>query len=353
MTILDLAHSVGSEAGDYTPPPMVPGRVLYMDADSMVYDCARLDESFEDNLQYLVPYIQQWRVRAGAEHIECHLTMGNKGNRDKIATLLEYQANRKGKDRELHERVTELKQWLVSYSHPRLTVIGWGHQEADDGVTQAMYSASFSPKAVLFSRDKDLWMVPGLHLGKDKPWEIEEFPNGYGSCWMYDTKLKGKGHSWFWHQVLMGDRVDNIPGLPALAVELQRPTVVEERLRHEIKFKASQKTNRPLTQEAWLTRQAKLKEVLAARKPKRLGPKTAYEYLYGCSTNKQAFIKVKKAYEAYYGTKPFPLVDWRGEQVIKTAGDMLLEQARLLWMRREKDEDVLVFFDQIAKGEIK
>ena len=350
MSILDLAQSVGSEAGDYTPPPTVPGRVLYMDADSMVYDCARLDESFEENLQHLVPYIQQWRIRAGAEHIECHLTMGSKGNRESIATLQEYQANRSSRDRELTVRVSDLRKWMTAYSHPRLTVIGWGNQEADDGVTQAMYREKFSNEAVLFSRDKDLFMVPGLHLDKDKPWKIVSFPKGYGHVYFDNRKLRGRGTSWFWHQLLMGDRVDNIPGLPALMPQLQKPTKLEEVVTREIQTKISLRTGKPLTQKRWLARQAKLKEIQVAKKPKPIGEKTAYDYLNGVTTEREAFKRVMTAYNAYYGKAPFSYVNWKGEPVTSTSGHMLIEQARLLWMRREEGEDVTTYFEEVASS---
>lgn len=71
---------------------------------------------------------------------------------------------------------------------------------------------------VICSRDKDLKMVPGKHFG----WGVGQIP-GFGYRTIDEvgflnkpakSKLTGGGFKFFCAQMLMGDSVDNIPGLP-------------------------------------------------------------------------------------------------------------------------------------------
>lgn len=69
------------------------------------------------------------------------------------------------------------------------------------------------------SRDKDLLQVPGWHF----QWELNKQPqfgpkliDGYGEIYLNEKgQLKGYGHKFFLAQMIMGDRVDSIPGLPS------------------------------------------------------------------------------------------------------------------------------------------
>jgi 5'-3' exonuclease len=92
------------------------------------------------------------------------------------------------------------------------------HIEADD----ALAIAHLDPETetVLCSRDKDLRQVPGRFYS----WELGMQPSfgpaditQVGSLSLSDGKTKkltGTGFAWFCAQVLTGDTVDNIPGLP-------------------------------------------------------------------------------------------------------------------------------------------
>ncbi len=63
---------------------------------------------------------------------------------------------------------------------------------------------------MLCSRDKDFRMLPGLHLNWDTYDLVEVKPEVFG----VEHGGKMYGHRWFWTQMLWGDSVDNIPGLP-------------------------------------------------------------------------------------------------------------------------------------------
>lgn len=75
--------------------------------------------------------------------------------------------------------------------------------EADDalGIDQCKALRN-GEKTILVSIDKDLDTIPGWHYNPDKAVMYEMTPDQSMSC--------------FWHQVLTGDRVDNIPGLPGV-----------------------------------------------------------------------------------------------------------------------------------------
>lgn len=76
------------------------------------------------------------------------------------------------------------------------------------------------PNAICCSRDKDLLQSPGWHY----QWELGKQPSfgpflveGYGEIHLTEkhNKIKGWGNKFFLSQILTGDPVDTIPGLPS------------------------------------------------------------------------------------------------------------------------------------------
>lgn len=67
------------------------------------------------------------------------------------------------------------------------------------------------------SRDKDLRQVAGWHYswpcGKQEEWGPKKV-EGVGELYLDGNKVRGTGPKFFYYQLLVGDSVDNIPGLP-------------------------------------------------------------------------------------------------------------------------------------------
>jgi hypothetical protein len=331
-------------------PDEVKGRILHHDSDFLAYQCGYKweTESLAVSIEHLRKAIQTCRIMAGAEFIFLYLTMGDKGGRNSIATVKEYQAQRAGRDPGLTKRVKELREFMATCTDPGVTPKVQMEQEADDALCQAMQAARSRGQYqlnVLQSADKDLWMVGGLHVNA-KTYEIEDFPFGYGQCDLdingTRKKLVGRGTSFFWHQLLMGDTADNIPGLPEFSTDLVLeywPTKAICNARDKIKSCTSSGQSAKAKKS--------LSNLIAKVKPKKVGAVGAYEYLYHCKTDRQAMVAVLNAYREYYGDGAFTATHWNGSQFQCTAGAMLVEQAQLLWMRRTEGEDVITFFEDI------
>lgn len=118
---------------------------------------------------------------------------GSENFRNDIATIKPYKGNRKSvKPKYYHE----VKNFLTG-CHPCTISDGI---EADDllGINQ-------SNDTCIATIDKDLDMVPGLHYNWRKGEEGELY---------IITPEEGEYN--FWYQMLVGDSVDNIPGVPGV-----------------------------------------------------------------------------------------------------------------------------------------
>ena len=297
-------HELGAKAaqGETYNRPIVKGRELQYDADFACYEVADLEKPLSHNFRNLLTHIEIKRVMAGAETVVAHITLGTKTAREKMATVKEYQAKR---DREnpIGPRVNELRAMLANHplgSHDLL-------YEADDKMVQRQHlriKAHGWESTVIMSGDKDLWMGMGWHC--DPKTGAMYLVKGYGKTEYRDVgnvklKMVGEGTSWFWHQMVMGDKVDNIPGLE----KIHNSTL------DEILPLASGKARKEGTGKC--------------------GEGKAYELLRGVADNKTAAALVYEAYRRVYG---------------RDTQERLFEQGYLLWMQRnDSPRDVLAFFE--------
>lgn len=323
-------------------PATVKGRVCHVDGDFLAYQCSyeKPDEPKEfDDMKHNVKTIVDTLVRmAGADKALIHLTPkeSNKGGRYEIALLAEYQANRKDRTntpRFLHV----IREWM----HNELGAVLHYDMEADDGMTVAQHAAINAGQrnlSIIATKDKDLNMVEGLHVN----WATGEIVDvkGFGSISLSDDRKKivGFGTSFFWAQLLMGDKVDNISGLPMVPPKVlnaidptQAVTKAQERLKIEPTHAGSLK-------------------VLADRTAKEIGPVMLMKLLGDVKDDKTAFAVCRALYQEYDAWAP-KFMHWNRENGIQYVPwqDALISEMKLLWMRRKNSQDdVLDWLAEVA-----
>jgi hypothetical protein len=346
ISTIDLDNS------DFVLPEVVQGRYLNADGDIYAYNCAGDDETTHAEVVQNLETMLVARMRtAGATKYILHLTGdgSDKGKRHDFACVKAYQIGRKDKPKPKNLAFAR------QYIRTNLTSEVHYDQEADDGMAQfqqKFIDAGEVNLCVLDSTDKDLRMVYGLHIDPETDKLVEV--TGFDRCW-YDSekkKVNGWGTSFFWHQLLMGDTADDIPGLPAFGRELSYtrwPTApLTEQLRRVSEL--TMPSGKDLTEKQYEAAKAKVQSLKDTFKCKPAGAVTTYEYLKDVDNDKDAYDLVLAAYESYYGTEEFEFTDWRERVYKRDAKQMLLEQAVLLWMRRKKGAvDVLDFFNEIKE----
>lgn len=335
-------------------PPIIPNSTLQLDGDISCYYSAWSDMPLGASINQLKQHIETKRLLAGCEIVNVHTTQGGKAGRETIAQVNEYQDDRtKNKDPEISARVKELRQFLQTYETNTVKPCPQFEVEADDSMNiYQRIEIDLGHYSAICTKDKDLNMCPGSHLTYDDM-ELFIVPDGYGnltktvtkkpantkSGFKNVTKITGIGTSFFWLQLLMGDSADSVPGLPALTgklLNIYKPTATTK--------KALLTINNPRSRHQAVMQANKL---LLARKSQPLGAVTAYAMLENCRTDQEALKIVKTAYNAYYGNGTTEYTTWRNETIQITPGSMMLEQARLLWMLRTWDDDVLKFLTEV------
>jgi hypothetical protein len=160
--------------------------------------------------EFLLARIEEICERAGGtESYQLYLT--GKGNfRDEIAVTKPYKGTRK-----------DNKPWhfnnLTVYMRDVLDAIVVDGIEADDRMT--IDHLASEGRTIICSRDKDLRQVPGMFYSWELGRQAEFGPvlihtPGWISLSPDHKKIIGTGLPFFYSQLLTGDAVDNIPGLP-------------------------------------------------------------------------------------------------------------------------------------------
>ncbi len=333
------------------PPKVVPGRVAHIDADFTAYivACDTVDEingkkpmrDMGQKRAQIIDIAESITRAAGAEKYIMHITpsASTKGGRADQAVQQEYQASRADK-----EPPTDLHavRGFIGESMPAMVHLD---QEADDGLAQAIYGADDPNLSIICSKDKDLRMVPGLHLDMDK-YEVVDVPFGdFGYLEIDDTKSQkkvvGYGPIFFFLQCLMGDTADWIKGLPVLparyAMKIAPTKAFEKDKEKFIKTKAKCGTLHDL---------AKSRVMSHFAKPKPIGQIKAYEVIKDVDNVKDAFVLVKSLFENLEKEHDYQFQHWRTLEKV-TPGAALLGDMQLLWMRRNKNpNDVLAWLKE-------
>ena len=291
---------------------VVTNRVLQHDTDFACYRvAANMGETIEQCVKRVLSIVTARRRQAGAAFVNMHLTVGLKSGRKEMATVEAYQEKRNKKSNpELSYRVEQIRATLASKCSNTFKAVVSHLIEADDNLR--MYQIRQIEKygiasSVMDSGDKDLWFTDGWHMADDGSFYLVD---GFGHTEYREVgnvkpKLVGEGTSWFWHQMIMGDAVDNIPGLKRIS-----NTTLDEYF--------------PL-------KKGKRKDGDGA-----CGEAKAVEMLKGCTSDNQAMNIAARAYKAYWGS------EWK---------EMFVEQAFLLWIRRTtKLTDVLDFLNTTMSG---
>lgn len=281
MTDTSWMQAAANAAAEQEPcvsqaPEIVPGRVLHIDGDMIAYWAGGNDDTtIETSRNVAANKIDTMREYAGAERVIVHLTAASstKGDRFLISTVKPYQGQRKSGRKP--KNWAYLREWLETYTGPAFRVKNWATREADDGL--AFFAYYDGAECVMCTKDKDMRMLPGLHMDWDTM-ALTFVPRGAYSVVSGGLQY---GHKWFWLQMLQGDTADNIPGLPYYVDE-----------------KGSKK---------------------------QCGPATAEKFLADTTSNVDAFVTVRTLYESFYDS------DWPHR---------MMEQALLLWLRHDRDADM-------------
>lgn len=290
--------------------PVHAGRVLQLDGDFPCYFAADIEKSLQQNFKSFCDMIKNYTELVGAEHCNVFVTLGLKSGRVEMATVQGYQEKRDdNRDPLIKERVHAIRRLVAEHDGSLFEPRAEYFREADDAMVteHVAHTKKYGMKtSVVMSGDKDLWMIEG-YFADPKTGKMD-FTTGYGHTEYRDVgnvkpKLVGRGTSWFWHQMIMGDAVDNIKGLPFLTPLLAN-------------------------------RYVPTKKYNPNRKPLAAGEAKAVAMLKTVRTDQEAAHRV---YEAY--------IEWYKADGVA----MFIESAYLLWMQRtDSPHDVLEFLGSLG-----
>lgn len=188
--------------------------VALIDADMIVYEAAACGQDRETGEVFSFDYvaglvdkrITEIMLATGASEYKLYLT-GENNFRFDVATVVPYKSKRNPE-----------KPW--HYKNVRVYMESLGAVVVDGMEADDAMAMDQGENTIICTRDKDLRQVPGWHYG----WELgaqPEFALQYvdelGKIELLDKKpkeVKGTGLRFFYAQLIIGDTVDTIPGLP-------------------------------------------------------------------------------------------------------------------------------------------
>jgi hypothetical protein len=278
--------------------PRIPNRIGLIDADVVAYwassgcDDMLVDAAYkriQDRMEMITDQIQ-------TDELRCYLT-GRNNFREDIATYQRYKGNRYDKNGnriiKQPEHLKACRQYLIDNYNAAVC----DGQEADDalGIAQTKCNANPDWHSIISTVDKDLLIIPGLHHDMNSGYI--QTVDRFGSLGLdVKGKLRGTGLKFFYAQLLMGDSADWIPGLPKVT--------------------------------PWM------KEQFGVRRLGGCGPAAALSVLDTAEDEFELYSRVLSCYASYWDGDTCYL-NWRtGNAVYPEPEQMLLEQARLLWIRQ-------------------
>lgn len=341
---IDLAGLAEEIKPEWTYPALVKGRVAHIDADFLAYQVSYEKEGDEvkslDDMQHNAGVVVDHLKRmAGADQVHMHLTpsISNKGGRYDQALLKPYQGNRQDKAKPRYLNIMRdflAKQWPGTQH---------ANCEADDGMSSMQYTAiahGDKQHSIIVTKDKDLSMVPGLHLD----WSTGAITDvdGFGYVNLTDkNKLVGYGTKFFWAQMLIGDTADNTQGIPAI------PGRVMNKIKPTAAITAALETQSKFKQGT--AQYSKAQAVLEARAPGKCGPATAILILDKLNDDTKALMVISNIYRMYGEQIGFR--NYRNNGHI-TWLEAFESEAKLHWMRRDKNDpdDVIKWFKELKEN---
>lgn len=218
------AKAAAAQPMGYGSVPVVHQRTLLVDGDGLCYYCAGNDDTDIGTARHnLLAKVVRAADLVGAGTVRILMTGSgsHKGHRYAIARGKPYQGQRAGSRRP--KNWEGLRTMLEnSFLDRRITVETTYTAEADD--LFGFYAYNDPDNIVILTQDKDMRMLPGTHLD----WvtnRVHVVEHGLATVRqehiMYNRTVvdsvfndKQYGPKWFWLQMLHGDTADNIPGLP-------------------------------------------------------------------------------------------------------------------------------------------
>lgn len=202
-----------------------PGRILLLDADGPAYVASCTAKTLDTAIRRFIKLALTQMFLTNSEHGKLYLTASGcvKAYRDCYPTVKPYQGNRSGKAKPpllepLRCAIARIAAEGGAGLPPELSVELHHYWEADDAMIMDAHAQG--PLGLVESADKDLRLTPGPYLEQETG-VIDIISNRYG--WISEAytpagklKIKGHGTAFFWAQMLMGDKADNVVGLSKL-----------------------------------------------------------------------------------------------------------------------------------------